>query len=303
MLRCHLSHLAFRRRRPCIAVEPLNWFNTAMNPSRFITLFLLATLAAASPALADDDDDRGKRRERKQEFWDGPCKVEREWKKNGDFKEERKCRGSDDRYAERKDEFWDGPCKVEREWKKNGDYKEERKCDGRGRHVGAPVVVAAQPVYPPWVVVERGEPVYRPGHAPAPARGQVTQCNSETLGRVLGGIAGAVIGNQVGQGSGRAVATVGGTVAGVLIGGEIGRKIDANNQACIGHALEFAPTGQRVQWPEGQAQYAVVPGRVVMRNGTHCRPYEAEVLTSAGWQKTRGTACRRSDGTWVSAGG
>jgi surface antigen len=120
---------------------------------------------------------------------------------------------------------------------------------------------------------------------------------------VLGGIAGGVIGNQVGKGSGRAVATVGGAVAGVLIGGEIGRRIDADNQACIGHALEFAPAGQRVGWSAHGMQYAVMPGRAVARNGTHCRPYEAEVLTETGWQKTRGSACRRSDGTWLASGG
>jgi surface antigen len=271
-----------------------------MNPFRLVTLFLFATLAA-SPAMADGDD--RKRRERKEEFWDGPCKVELEWKKNGDFKEERKCQGGDDRYPERKEEFRDGPCRVEREWKKNGDFKEERKCDGHGRHRGTPVVMVAQPAYPPWVVVERGEPVYRPGHEPAPSRGPAAQCNSDAVGRVLGGIAGAVIGNQVGKGSGRAVATVGGAVAGVLIGGEIGRRIDADNQACIGHALEFAPAGQRVGWSAQGAQYAVVPGRAVARNGTHCRPYEAEVLTETGWQKARGSACRRSDGTWVASGG
>ena len=272
-----------------------------MNASRSILVILLAALAATHVAQADDDD-RGRRREHKEEFWDGPCKVELEWKKNGDYKEERKCQGGHDRYPERKAEFWDGPCKVEREWKKNGDYKEERKCDGRGRRRGEPVAVAV-PAYPPWVVIEQGAPIYRPGHEPAPARGPVTQCNSEAVGRVLGGIAGAVIGNQVGKGDGRAVATVGGAVAGVLIGGEVGRRIDAGNQACIAHALEFAPAGQRVGWSAGGVQYAVVPGRAVARSGTHCRPYEAEVLTDAGWRKTRSTACRRADGVWIASGG
>src|SRR5688572_3875263 len=45
-----------------------------------------------------DDDDRGGRRhrenrERKVEYDDGRCKVERKWSKNGEYKEERKCRG------------------------------------------------------------------------------------------------------------------------------------------------------------------------------------------------------------------
>jgi hypothetical protein len=30
----------------------------------------------------------------------------------------------------RKEEFWHGGCKVERKWEKNGNYKEEVKCKG-----------------------------------------------------------------------------------------------------------------------------------------------------------------------------
>jgi surface antigen len=272
-----------------------------MNVSHAAALVLLATLVPAAPVMADDDD-RGKRRERKEEFWDGPCKVELEWKKNGDYKEERKCQGDHDRYPERKVQFRDGPCQVEREWKKNGDFKEERKCDGRGRRAGARAPAPVYASYPPWVVVERGEPVYRPGHEPAPRRAPTAQCNSETVGRVLGGIAGAVIGSQLGKGSGRAVATVGGAVAGVLIGGEIGRRIDDANEACIGQALEFGAVGQRVAWQAEGVQYAVVPGRPVARDGRHCRPYDFEVLGEGGWRKTRANACRGPDGTWTAAG-
>lgn len=268
---------------------------------------LAATLLAvlASPALADDDRRRG---DRKEEFWDGPCKVEIEWKRNGDYKEERKCQGQGDRYRERKSVFWDGPCKVEREWKKNGDFKEERKCDGRRadrdddgrRGRPRPVVVAPAPVYPPWVIVERGEPVYRPGREPAPPRGPVHQCQSEAVGRVIGGVAGAVIGSQIGKDSGaRAATTIGGAVIGMILGGEIGRRIDEDNQACIAYALEFGAVGQRVAWAAGGTQYAVVPGRAAPRGGTHCRPYEVEVLTETGWRRSKATACRRTDGVWI----
>lgn len=271
------------------------------------TLLLAAMLAGlASLAFADDDHRRG---DRKEEFWDGPCKVEIEWKKNGDYKQERKCQGQGDRYRERKTAFWDGPCRVEREWKKNGDFKEERKCDGRRGHDDddqgrrsrpRPVVVAPAPVYPPWVVVERGEPVYRPGREPAPPRGSVHQCQSEAVGRVIGGVAGAVIGNQIGKDSGgRAATTIGGAVIGILIGGEIGRRIDQDNQACIAHALEFGAAGQRVAWAADGTQYAVVPGRAAPRGSTHCRPYEVEVLTESGWRRSKATACRRPDGVWI----
>jgi surface antigen len=211
---------------------------------------------------------------------------------------------------EHKEEFWDGNCKVERKWEKDGDYKEKRTCNAPHARSAAPVVV--QPVtvvYPPWVVVEQGRPHhYRSGYEPVPVptpvqqaqvSTQVSYCNSETVGQVLGGVAGALIGNQVGQGTGRTAATVGGAIAGVLVGGEVGRRMDARDQACIGQTLELAPAGRRVEWAQGSGKYAVVPGAVVHRGDTYCRPYQAQVHTPTGWQTTRGTACRRKDGVWV----
>ena len=60
-----------------------------------------------------------------------------------------------------KEEFWDGHCKVERKWKRNGEFKEKRKCNARPQvyhHAPAPAVVypAAQPgaiVISPQVVI------------------------------------------------------------------------------------------------------------------------------------------------------
>lgn len=87
-------------------------------------LFALATVSFA--ALADRDKDEsghGKhhhgRHEYKQEYWDGNCKVEIK-QKNGDYKEERKCRGPQHVHAP-------APVYV----------------------VPQPVVVAPQPVYVP----------------------------------------------------------------------------------------------------------------------------------------------------------
>ena len=58
------------------------------------TPILLAALAAvlAAPAVRADDEHRG-RGKHKEEFWEGNCKVTREWKKNGEYKEKRKCKG------------------------------------------------------------------------------------------------------------------------------------------------------------------------------------------------------------------
>jgi surface antigen len=253
----------------------------------FAPVFL--SLAFAPAAMADNDHGKGHgHNKHKEEYWDGNCKVERKWEKDGDYKEKRKCQGPE--YHEPRTVVIQQPVYVQ------------------------PPVVVQQPVvvqrpatvvYPPWVVVEAGRPHhYRSGYEPvAPlqiqAQAPVSHCNSETVGQVLGGVAGALLGNQVGKGTGRAVATVGGAVAGVLVGGEVGRRMDAKDQGCVGQTLELAPAGRRVEWADGGQQYVVVPGTVVHRGGRYCRPYEAQVRVGSGWQTTRGTACRRNDGVWV----
>ena len=211
-----------------------------------------------------------------------------------------------------KEKYWDGNCEVERKWK-HGEYEEKRKCREPERVVviQPPVrerVVVVQPapapqavvVYPPWIVRQHNEYVYEPRYQPAPQRfvSGTHACNSTTVGRVLGGIVGGTLGNQVGQGNGKTAATIGGAVAGVLVGGEIGKRMDAG---CVGQVLEIAPVNQRVQWVEGPANYVVVPGRVVSRNGGHCRPYTVEMRMEGRVERTNGTACRRPDGVWVAA--
>lgn len=262
------------------------------------TLLALACMAAAPSALADPDkDESGHGRHRHAHGHD----------RDHDRGHGRGHGHGHAHGRSYKEEYRDGNCKIERKWEKNGDYKEERKCKGddhrhrRNAERQPARQVVPTVVYPPWMVVEQGRPHrYRSGYEPVAAQqGQVNRCNSETVGRVLGGVAGAVLGNQVGGGSGRTLATVGGAVAGVLIGGEVGRRIDAGNQACIGQALELAPAGRRVEWPADGQRYAVVPGAAVQRSGTYCRPYEAQVYTANGWQSTHGTACRRSDGVWM----
>ncbi|HYD95012.1 MAG TPA: hypothetical protein VEC01_06775 [Noviherbaspirillum sp.] len=59
---------------------------------------------------------------------------------------------------EYKEEFWDGNCKVERKLEKSGEYKEERKCkpSRHGYYQPAPVYVPA----PAPVVVEPGVTIH-----------------------------------------------------------------------------------------------------------------------------------------------
>ena len=62
----------------------------------------LSLLAAPLSALADDDHHHHRhkhRKEYKEEYWDGHCKVERKWKKNGEYKEKRKCQDRPVYYA------------------------------------------------------------------------------------------------------------------------------------------------------------------------------------------------------------
>nr|WP_240531474.1 hypothetical protein [Variovorax boronicumulans] len=68
---------------------------------------------------------------------------------------------------EHKEEYWDGRCKVERKWDKDGEYKEERKCKGKQARVrnDAPYYAEPQPVYVaprPGVIVERPAVVIQP---------------------------------------------------------------------------------------------------------------------------------------------
>jgi surface antigen len=223
-------------------------------------------------------------------------------------------------HGKHKEEFWEGNCKVTREFKHNGDYKEKRKCKGPEQQVivvparpvtvvparpvtvmpARPVAVAPQPtlVYLPWMVQQQGEYTYKPQYRPAPVAG-TSRCNSSTVGSVLGGLVGGALGNQIGKGNGRTLATIGGAVAGVLVGGEVGRRMDAGDHGCVGEVLEVAPAGKQVQWQDGPARYTVVPGQVNYIQGSYCRPYTLTVHTERGPQRQQGTACRRPDGVWI----
>lgn len=95
-------------------------------------MLAITALTCGSLAQAEswkDESGKGQHRERKEVFYDGPCKIEREWKKNGEYKEKRECKPRREfRRDERKEKFHEGPCKIEREWKEDGEYKEEREC-------------------------------------------------------------------------------------------------------------------------------------------------------------------------------
>lgn len=74
------------------------------------------------------------------------------WKDESGHGHGRKYKG-----GEYKEEYWDGPCKIERKWKGNGEYKEERKCKDRpaAYYSPGPAYYPAEPavVVSPQVII------------------------------------------------------------------------------------------------------------------------------------------------------
>ncbi|AKQ54332.1 hypothetical protein [Bordetella hinzii] len=76
------------------------------------------------------------------------------------------ARADDHRYhrgGEYKQKYWDGACKVERKWKRNGEYKEKRKCQPAYVQPVYPQAVYPQPAYmAPSIVIQPPPIVIRP---------------------------------------------------------------------------------------------------------------------------------------------
>ncbi|MCE1184846.1 MAG: hypothetical protein LWW92_04465 [Rhodocyclales bacterium] len=94
----------------------------------------LLGLVLAAPVLADPGHGRG-------HDHDGPGRGGPGWK------------------GERVEVFWDGHCKVERHWRHNGKFYDERRCQGP-RYVSPPPQPVYQA--PPAVVVPAPAVVIQP---------------------------------------------------------------------------------------------------------------------------------------------
>ena len=64
--------------------------------------------------------------------------------------------------GEYKEKYWDGACEVERKWKRNGDYREKRRCrdDYRYGYAPQPVLVPAMPA--PAIIINPPPIIIRP---------------------------------------------------------------------------------------------------------------------------------------------
>ncbi|MFD1746530.1 hypothetical protein ACFSE1_13745 [Rhizobium helianthi] len=63
-------------------------------------------------------------------------------------------------------------------------------------------------------------------------------------------------------------------------------------------ALEFSGVGQAVPWNGGNAKGEVVAAAPYQVGSQNCRQYTHTLTVSGRDVKTRGTACRNSDGAW-----
>jgi hypothetical protein len=115
----------------------IDMLNAQFCPRVLAIVFCLVTAACAPVVIHQDPGVRDHRPPRdgeyKESYREGPCKIEREQKRDGSYKEERECKGvgpgpyrhSRGDYEEK---YQDGPCKIEREWKRDGTYKEKIDC-------------------------------------------------------------------------------------------------------------------------------------------------------------------------------
>jgi surface antigen len=125
------------------------------------------------------------------------------------------------------------------------------------------------------------------------------RCNRTEIGVALGAAAGAAVGSQVADEDDQALGIIGGLIVGGVIGGLIGNAMDEADEACMGHALEYAEDGRAVKWiaPNGYS-YNVVPAGTYQSAGRFCRRYTTTVVIDGAPRALDGTACRRDDGNW-----
>ncbi|MBL28088.1 MAG: hypothetical protein CMM50_11140 [Rhodospirillaceae bacterium] len=129
--------------------------------------------------------------------------------------------------------------------------------------------------------------------------------SKETVGTVAGAAGGGLLGSQIGSGSGQLIATAAGVFLGGLLGQQVGESLDKADkleaQQAYSRALESSPTGNSTTWnnPDSGHSGTYTPTRTYQTDsGRYCREFKQTVTIDGDTYTDRGTACRRSDGTW-----
>ena len=124
----------------------------------------------------------------------------------------------------------------------------------------------------------------------------------------------AVLGSLGGAGAGALIAglagaspawIVGAALMGGLLGGYVGHKLDQKDKQMASQAamqaFERNRTGQASVWtnPNTGNHGEVVPVKTYqLADGRYCRHYEQTIYIGGEKEKSAGTACRQTDGTW-----
>jgi len=92
-------------------------------------------------------------------------------------------------------------------------------------------------------------------------------------------------------------------MSGGSVGGHLRREMDESDRSKLSHALDKSP-GKVTHWvnQNSNTSYTVVSTRVLTINGnSHCRKYNVTAETSGHTEKSSGTACVDTDGSWKAA--
>ncbi|MBW2715382.1 MAG: hypothetical protein JRD03_04865, partial [Deltaproteobacteria bacterium] len=98
---------------------------------------------------------------------------------------------------------------------------------------------------------------------------------------------------------------IGGVLIGGLVGGAVGNALDQKDkemaQQAAQRAFENSRSGESSGWqnPDSGNSGSITPTRTYQSSsGGYCREYEQDIVVGGKREKTYGTACRQSDGSW-----
>jgi len=122
----------------------------------------------------------------------------------------------------------------------------------------------------------------------------------------VGAVGGAALGGLIAAAAGgKGTAIAAGVIGGALLGGLAGNLLDSRDKRLAGEAaqraMETVPTGTAVAWqnPDSGHSGTVIPVKTYQADsGNYCREYPTTVTINGQKEKTFGTACRQSDGSW-----
>ena len=128
----------------------------------------------------------------------------------------------------------------------------------------------------------------------------------QTIGTILGAGLGALVGSQVGNGKGKLVAVALGTLGGAFAGSQLGQALDDIDRLKANEtqqsALENNKDGVSSSWknPNTGNSGSITPTSTTRKEKSdeNCRGYEHEIIVDGQKEMVKGTACRKSDGSW-----